>query len=326
MRIIRTSIFIGSLLVFVGLVSQYATLPDTLAKQFSPSHQASLDRAIASLSSRDPDAANALRSLQDDRSRRAIEASLREQQSLPNGDVVGSAEAIARSLSGNKDPLATHRFELARIAADSDLLRTQAERDSFIVAHGTALDALASLQAIPDGGKAVAEESVADYMARLRNAATQPATFRRTAADPIGMMLFEEVADEAVRDFYLRSNEDSAHPDWLKDVIVASVQGSAKPESPIRLTSFERMQENQTDEPPPLTVGDVVRVAYENHPVFQQSIFDDLSLPKDERRPPAVVVSLFQEYGPIIRMAVGPQGNVPRSEILDVIFANEDFI
>ena len=267
-----------------------------------------------------------LRSLQDNRARRAIEATLREQQSLPTGDPVRSAEIIAQHLNDTEGSPATHRYELAKIAGDTNLLHTQAERDSFVIAHGTALDALASLQAVPEHGTEIAKKSVGEYMSRLRNAATQPAMFRRTASDPIAMILFEEVSEEDIREFYIRSNDDRTHPDWLKEVIAASVQGAGNSPSPMRLTSYSRLQDESGDEPPPVSVGDVVRVAYENHPIFQQAIFDDLALPEDQRRPSAVVVSLFQEYGPIIRMAVGPAGNVPRSEILDVIFANEDFI
>jgi hypothetical protein len=326
MTITRTSVFIGSFLAFIGLLSQYATLPDSLAKRFAPPQQVALEQAISQLMIRDPNAADLLRKLQDNRERRAIEAALREQQSLPGGDVLRSAEVIARNLTDSNDSLATQRYELAKIAGDTNLLHTQAERDAFVIAHATALDALTSLQKVPEQGKTIAEQSVSDYMSRLRKATAQPALFRRTASDPIAMVLFEEVADEDVRDFYIRSNDDRTHPDWLKEVIAVSVQGAGDSPSPMRLTSYSRLQDESGDEPPPVSVGDVVRVAYENHPIFQQAIFDDLALPEDQRRPPAVVVSLFQEYGPIIRMAVGPAGNVPRSEILDVIFANEDFI
>jgi hypothetical protein len=326
MKIIRTSFFVASLLVFFGLLSQYATLPHSLAKRFAPPQQAALENAIATLSTRDPNAAKLLRSLQDNRDRRAIEATLREQQSLPSGDPVRSAELIAQHLNDTEGSPATQRYELAKIAGDTALLRTQAERDAFLVAHGTALDALSSLRAVPEHGNEIADQSVTDYLARLRTATAHPALFRRTASDPIAMLLFDEVTDEAVRDFYIRSNDDRTHPDWLKEIIAASVQGAPKAASPMRLTSYARSTDEPSDEPPSLSVGDVVRIAYENHPVFQQTIFDDLALPEAQRRPPAVVVSLFQEYGPIIRMAVGPAGNVPRSEILDVIFANEDFI
>lgn len=326
MSIIRTGVFVFSLLTFAGLLSQYSTLPDALAQRFAPPQQAALERAIAALATRDPDAANILRSLHDDRDRRAIEAALREQQSLPGGDAVRTAETIARNLKDGSAPLATHRYELAKLAGDKDLLPTEAERDAFVVAHGTALDALASLQDVPEQGKAIAEQSMSEYLTQLRQAVSRPALFRRTASDPIAMMLFQEVEDEKIRDYYLRANENATHPDWLREVIAVSVQGDRGNASPMRLTSFSRSQNEEGDEPPPLSVGDVVRVAYENHPVFEQAIFDDLALQEDQRRPAAVVVALFQEYGPIIRMAVGPAGNVPRSEILDVIFANEDFI
>lgn len=326
MSIIRTGIFAFSLLAFAGLLSQYSTLPDALAQRFAPPQQAALERAIAALATRDPDAANILRSLHDDRDRRAIEAALREQQSLPGGDAVRTAETIARNLKEDKAPLVTHRFELAKLAGDKNLLPTEAERDAFVAAHGTALDALASLQDVPEQGKAIAEQSVSEYLTQLRQAVSRPALFRRTASDPIAMMLFQEVEDEKIRDYYLRANENGTHPDWLREVIALSVQGDGGNGSPMRLTSFSRSQDDEGDEPPPLSVGDVVRVAYENHPVFEQSVFDDLALPAAQRRPAAVVVTMFQEYGPIIRMAVGPAGNVPRSEILDVIFANEDFI
>jgi len=326
MRIIRTTTFVVSLLALLGLLSQYATLPESLAKRFVAPEQAALENAISTLATRDPDAANILRSLQDDRDRRAIEAALREQQILPNGDPIRNAESIAHRLNGGGESLMTSRFELARIAGDTDLLPTRVEREAFVVAHGTALDALASLKAVPEYGEDIAEQSASDYLAQVRLAASQPAIFRRTSSDPIAMLLFEEETDEAIRDFYRRANDDRSHPDWLKEVIAVSVQGVAREQQLMRLTSYSLGNDDRSDGPPPVSVGDVVRAAYENDPVFQQVIFDDLALPEDQRRPPAVVVALFLEYGPLIRMAVGPAGNVPRSEILDVIFANEDFI
>lgn len=329
MAIMRWIVFCVATAVLVALLWRIDSLPSQLAERLQGSPQTHLAEAIEQLTSRDPAAASALQGLDDARRRRAIEAVLRAESRRPSGDPVRTAEQIAATFDGRsaEHSVEEARYRLALLAMDRDLdlVSSAEQRTSFIVANGTVIDALEGLQTAGGPAAVVADEALADYLRGLGKVAATPADYRAVADDPIGVMLFDEVREPELRRFYLTANANSRHQDWLKAVIAESVQPSGPTGSPFQLTSFGKLKREE-DAPEPLSVGDVVRVAYDNHPLFQQTFFDDFELPEEDRRPAPVVVELFRERGPLIRLATGPKGNVPRSEILDVLFANDDFL
>jgi hypothetical protein len=329
MAIIRWIVFCVATFVLVALLSRIDSLPDQLAERLQGSPQTHVAAAIKQLTTRDPAAASALQGLDDARRRRAVEAVLRAEARRPSGDPLRTAEQIAATLDGRSTEHSVEeaRYRLALLAMDRDLdlAAGPEQRTSFIVANGTVIDALEDLGRAGGPAADVADKALADYLGGLGKVAATPADYRAVADDPIGIMLFDEVRDPKLRQFYLTANANSKHQDWLKAVIAESVQPSGQDGSPFRLTSFAKL-EKEDDAPEPLSVGDVVRVAHDNHPLFQQTFFDDFELPEEDRRPTSVVVELFREHGPLIRLATGPKGNVPRSEILDVLFANDDFL
>jgi hypothetical protein len=328
MRVIRWVVFSVASIAFLALLSRYDSLPNEIAARLGRSPEAELAEAITVLRDRDPKAADALQSLTDARRRRAIEAMLRAEKRLPGGDSIRVAERLAKDVGQGTDSASVDaaRYELALLASDPHLVRTRAERDSFIAGNATVVDAIGSVRTIGDEGSAVADVAIADYLSDVEKVAASPASYRAVADDPIGVMLFDEERDAKLRQFYLTANANHDNPDWLKAVIAQTVQPSGSGDSPFRLTSLAKGADEDEDGTDAYSVGDVVRIAYDNHPLFQQTFFDDLQLPEDDRRPAPVVVALYREHGELIRLATGPKGNVPRSEILDVLFANDDFL
>ena len=328
MKNTRWIVFVASVAVLLGLLSRYDSLPQAIAMRLSPSPEIELRNAIATLQGRNPEAAGILQSLTDSRRRRSVEAVLRSERARPGGDTVRSAERLAEGIEGEHDEVTLEeaRYELALLSTEQDLAQSSEERTSFIVANATVLDAIDSIRSLPDGGAHVAGMATSSFLTDLRKVTSDPAAFRAVANDPIGIMLFDEVDDSEVRKFYLAANADSKHPDWLKAIIAETARASAHGTSPFRVASYSSDSIVEGDEDSLPSVGEVVRVAYENHPLFQQSFFDDMELAESDRRPAPVVVALFKEHGELIRLAAGPKGNVPRSEILDVLFANEDFL
>lgn len=328
MRVTRWIVFSVASIAFLALLSRYESLPNEIAARLGRSPETELAEAITVLRDRDPKAADALQSLTDARRRRAIEAMLRAEKRMPGGDSIRVAERLAKDVGQGSDSASVDaaRYELALMASDPHLVRTRAERDSFIAGNATVVDAIGSLRAIGDDGSAAADVALADYLSDVEKVAASPAAYRAVADDPIGIMLFDQERDAKLRQFYLTANANRDHPDWLKAVIAQTVQASARGDSPFRLTSLAKGAAEDEEAMDAFSVGDVVRIAYDNHPLFQQTFFDDLQLAEDDRRPAPVVVALFREHGDLIRLATGPKGNVPRSEILDVLFANDDFL
>jgi len=328
MQLVRWVVFSVAGIAFLALLSRYDSLPNEIAARLGRSPETELAEAIAVLRDRDPKAADALQSLTDARRRQAIEAMLRAEKRMPEGDSIRVAERLAKDVgqgSGSTSVDAA-RYELALLASDPRLVRTRTERNSFIAGNATVVDAIGAVRVIGAEGSAVADVAIADYLSDVEKVAAAPAAYRAVADDPIGIMLFDEERDAKLRQFYLTANANHDHPDWLKAVIAETVQASGRGDSPFRLTSLAGEADEDEDETTNLSVGDVVRIAYDNHPLFQQIVFDDLQLSGDDRRPTPVVVALFREHGELSRLATGPKGNVPRSEILDVLFANDDFL
>lgn len=327
MRITRWIIFSFSALALVALLSRYDSLPNELSGQLGQSPETELAATIDTLRDRDPAAADALQSLSDTRRRRVIEAMLRTEKRKAAGDGVRTAERLARLIDGGAGSHSSEeaRYHLALMASDPALIKTRAERDSFIAGNATVVDAIGSIRPVDEHGAMVADQAIGDFLRDLERVEEAPADYRPVADDPIGIMLFDDEVDLKVRQFYLTTNSNADHPDWLKAVIAQTVQASRRGTAPFRLTSLANTSPNH-EPPEQLSVADVVRIAYNHHPLFQQSFFDDLALPEEERRPAPVVVALFRDYGELIRIATGPKGDVPRSEILDVLFANEDFV
>ncbi len=325
---VRLIVFSVAGLVLVALLSRFNSLPNELAGALGSSPETELVEAIRILRERDPAAANRLQALDDSRRRKAIEAVLRTEQRRPGGDPVQTAERLAANLDGGAagTSVESARYRLALLASDKDLVATRDERAAFIAANGTVVDVFESLESVGDEGSILAGAALADYLADLDKVSAAPAAYRAVADDPIGIMLFDEERDPKLRQFYLTANANAEHPDWLKAVIAQTVQPRMRGESPFKLTSFANVAEEDDWAPDPVSVAGVVQIAADNHPLFQQVFFDDFQLPENDRRPAPVVVALFRDYGELIRLATGPKGNVPRSEILDVLFANEDFV
>lgn len=328
MQLVRWVVFSVASIAFLALLSRYDSLPNEIAARLGRSPETELAEAIAVLRDRDPKAADALQSLTDARRRQAIEAMLRAEKRMPEGDSIRVAERLAKDVGqgSRSTSVDAARYELALLASDPRLVRTRTERNSFIAGNATVVDAIGAVRAIGAEGSAVADVAIADYLSDVEKVAAAPAAYRAVADDPIGIMLFDEERDAKLRQFYLTANANHDHPDWLKAVIAETVQASGRGDSPFRLTSLAGGADEDEDETANLSVGDVVRIAYDNHPLFQQIVSDDLQLSEDDRRPTPVVVALFREHGELIRLATGPKGNVPRSEILDVLFANDDFL
>jgi hypothetical protein len=227
----------------------------------------------------------------------------------------------------NNDSSTEARLELVRNAYNPDLIENSSKREEFLLANGFLIDALDDIEHRTNASLGAAYHH---YMNDLKIVAERPSEYQRVVGDPIGVMLYKEVSDKKLRDYYHSTKEDKQHPDWLLEVITQCVNGERlNPNTANSATDKSILQQNadgSNDEEAPVTVGDVVKTAYENHPLFQEMIFDDLKLTQSQRRPVPVVLAIFQDYGRLIQITTSSKYNLPRSDVLDVIFANTDYI
>lgn len=314
--LIRWIVFVLSSLALLGLLTNFRTLPEWLSNYFGTPVDRQTNLAIRELDSREPALAAKLREVKDPRDRRAIESLLRAEDKRRGSDVA-LAEGIARQDRGSNA-----WREVARTAYNPELSSTPDERKEFIFAHGMVLDSLQrsnagsgsknKLNSVPDEVINVAYQ---DFLKDLGKLEANPKVYRPVARDPIGVMLFNETEDQAIRSFYVEQTSSATSQDWLQDVIVQCVR-------PPTLD----IEEDSNESSPAVTVGDVVQIAYRFHPIFKDMILDDSRLKEDDRRPAPVILTIFQEYGDFVKIATSKEFDVARSDILDVIFANTDYL
>jgi hypothetical protein len=240
-----------------------------------------VEKITKKLEAEDPHAAAELKKIRENRDIRAVAAVLHDAEA--RGGISAVRHLAERSATSGSVPA---EIRLASLAVNPNLLDNATSRDNFLWAHATALQVL--------GGDETGEAGSA-YLDRLEQSARSPDSWRVAKANPMAMLVHEYVTDPAQREYYGREQ------DWLDGVIVdvtaRAVVGDA--------------------EKGPL-VSDVVRVAYENQPFFQQAA--------TEQGLGSGSFFLFAEHGDVIRRLAGAAGGVPLDEVLEVVFANSDFL
>jgi len=322
LTLIRWIVFGLSSLVLLGMLTNFRTLPEWLSNYFGTPADRQTNLAIRELDSRDPALATKLREVKDPRDRRAIESLLRAEDTRRGSNVL-LAEGIARQDRGYNA-----WREVARTAYNPELSSTPDERKEFIFAHGMVLDSLQgirqSTKSNTNSGSKKEVDSVVDealevayqdFLKDLGELEANPKVYRPVARDPIGVMLFNETEDKAIRSFYVEQTSSATEQDWLQEVIAQCVRPPTS-----------NIEEDSNESSPGVTVGDVVLTAYRFHPIFKEMILDDARLKEVDRRPTPVILAIFQEYGDFVKIATSKEFDVARSDILDVIFANTDYL
>jgi len=131
------------------------------------------------------------------------------------------------------------------------------------------------------------------YLDRLEQASRTPDSWRIAKGDSMAMLVNDCVSSLELREFYEHEQE------WLDSIIVEVVASADMEDSEKRAL-----------------VSDVVEVAYDNRPYFKQAV---------EQKLGDGAFFLFSQHGDVIRRMSGV-GGVPLAEVLEVIFANSDFL
>ncbi len=276
---------------FEGLkVSQSAGLSAT-----APTPEETTAQIIKKLRIENPQAADELTRIREHNDIRAVAAVLSDASS--RGGLAGVQRLVDRGSSrmgagrigaGDQATGLAHtpyEFRLASLAVDPNLLPDTKSREEFLWAHGSALEIL-------DHDSSGAQ--VDAYLQRLEKASHSADDWRIAKNNAMALVVLDSIAAANLRQYYEQEQ------DWLDDAIV---EVAARAD----VSDTERRA----------LIGRVVTTAQSNRPYFKQAVTDLKFGPE--------VFFLFEEYGEVIRRAVG-SGGLPLDEVLEVIFANGDFL
>lgn len=178
---------------------------------------------------------------------------------------------------------------LAMLATDPSGFPGANDREHFLHAHGSVLDVFHGT-----GNTATPN----DYLTRLEAAHKVPSLWRRTFDNAMAFVLFDAVKDDTLRAYYEQEKDEN----WLEETLV---QIGAMVEDDSQASDSRDL------------IANVLRVAQKYHPYFKQSIKD--------HEFDASVYFLFETHGDLIRDAIKEHA-IPLSEVLEVAFANLDFL
>ncbi|MCL2347048.1 MAG: hypothetical protein FWC50_02185 [Planctomycetaceae bacterium] len=250
------------------------------------------------LQRKNPEAAAELARMKTSRNELALAATMKTRYQL-NG-----VDGLARLASYRKGTTAESNVYDLRLAelAMRQRFSTSAQRDDFIFAHAIPLQQHAEMsqtfQMTPVAFN-VAEQGDA-YLKTLENASLNDEQWRRVRDNPMMVFLMQHVSDQALLDFYDREK------DWLDDVLF------------LVFANMETAGESCTPE-------QALQMIRENHPYFKNAIASSLSSPENEIESTVLnTFTLFGNYGPIFRYCLD-KGQMPLDELLDVMYANQDF-
>ncbi|HUE14915.1 MAG TPA: hypothetical protein VMR25_12170, partial [Planctomycetaceae bacterium] len=234
-----------------------------------------VDDMTSQLRKQDPNAANGLDKLKQTREHRALAATLL--MAYREKGLAGVKE-LADTSANNKTLC---NLEIASLATDANLLPTAQDREAFITSHATTVRLL---------NDDPAGEAVPEYVEYLKDAAKDPQTWRAVRDDPVAVLVWREVSDPALRDFYLQNR------DWLAEILCQFTVDPNKPSDGITglvgiAKRFPRLVKQAVGHDP----GDL-----------------DLGV---------LAFQLFLTFGDTIDQCV-TKLHLPLQEVLEVLFAN----
>lgn len=286
---------VKNLIIFAALVALLITFvvrTIRLPKTEAEAAQAIVDGELARLEKADPQAAQILQGLRDRRGEQSLAPAFRVAES----GAVNPMSALRELASRSKDERTPYEVQLTDIARRSVNLNDPEESQAFFHSHATACNLLTN----DTSGR-----STDRYLSRLEEAAQNPAAWRVVKDDPVALLIWRQLAAEPDLLQYYEGERE-----WLAEVLadleLVSAEATAHPSPELEESAARAAEKSYVD---------AIRVAKKYHPLPKQAA-TDLQLG-------SLGFSLFIDFGPIIRIAVGDY-SLPLDETLEVLFINGD--
>ncbi|MDR1493581.1 MAG: hypothetical protein LBT05_12790 [Planctomycetaceae bacterium] len=251
-----------------------------------------------------PEAAAELAKMEISRNERALVATMLERY-----DCSGTDGLKRLAEYRNKREAEIFDLRLAELAANPRLFSFGKQRECFLFAHALPLQQNIETAIFVRGNtdNAAAESILKqgdDYLRTLREASKDVDLWRRVRDNPMMVYLMQHVKDKQLLAFYDNEKE------WIDDALFL-----------ILVNTVPNAEASSSES--------VLQVIQKNHPYFKDALEASFSL-RDvkENETEAVVLNtfaLFSNYGGVIQNCVR-QGKIPIGEVIDAIFANQDFL
>ncbi|MCY2942888.1 MAG: hypothetical protein NTV50_14640 [Planctomycetota bacterium] len=218
---------------------------------------------------------------------------------------------ITRFSESLKDDKPNAFIEAIELSVDKNLVYDNEDRKKVIYAHGSFLylkeselikKALIEKNLEEQGKyKSEIQALVNEHFDRLKKFSKEPGTWEIVKYDPVAVMVFTEVEDSKLRQFYVENHE------WVQDMF----------------SQFQNLPQEKEKEGSSVTIKSVLETASLYYPETKKAVVDQK---QNGCGFGPMGFQLFFKYGELIKTCVDKEKVLPLCETLEIFFAQQDYL
>ncbi|MEI7962170.1 MAG: hypothetical protein WCI04_07580, partial [archaeon] len=218
---------------------------------------------------------------------------------------------ITRFSESLKDYEPNAFIEAIELSVDKNLVYDNEDRKKVIYAHGSFLylkeselikKALVTKNLEEQGNyKAEIQKLVNEHFDRLKKFSKEPGTWEIVKYDPVAVMVFTEVDDSKLRQFYVENHE------WVQDMF----------------SQFQNLPLEKEKEGTAVSIKSVLETASLYYPETKKAVVDQK---QNGCGFGPMGFQLFFKYGDLIKTCVDKEKVLPLCETLEIFFSQQDYL
>lgn len=219
---------------------------------------------------------------------------------------------LARFSESLKDDEPNAFIEAIELSVDKSLVSNNEDRKKVIYAHGSFLylkeselikKALVTKNLEEQGNyKAEIQKLVNEHFDRLKKFSKEPGTWEIVKYDPVAVMVFTEVEDSKLRQFYVENH------DWVQDMF----------------SQFQNLPQENEKEGASVSIKSVLETASLYYPETKNAVVAQKQ--KDGCGFGPMGFQLFFKYGELIKTCVDKEKVLSLCETLEIFFSQQDYL
>ena len=218
---------------------------------------------------------------------------------------------ITRFSESLKDDEPNAFIEAIELSVDKNLVHDNEDRKKVIYAHGSFLylkeselikKALIEKNLEEQGKyKSEIQALVNEHFDRLKKFSKEPGTWEIVKYDPVAVMVFTEVEDSKLRQFYVENH------DWVQDMF----------------SQFQNLSQEKEKEGSSVSIKSVLETASLYYPETKKAVVDQK---QNGCGFGPMGFQLFFKYGELIKTCVDKEKVLPLCETLEIFFSQQDYL
>lgn len=202
-------------------------------------------------------------------------------------------------------------IEAIELSVDKSLVSNNEDRKKVIYAHGSFLylkeselikKALIEKNLEEQGKyKSEIQALVNEHFDRLKKFSKEPGTWELVKYDPVAVMVFTEVEDSKLRQFYVENHE------WVQDMF----------------SQFQNLPQEKEKEGSSVSIKSVLETASLYYPETKKAVVDQK---QNGCGFGPMGFQLFFKYGELIKTCVDKEKVLPLCETLEIFFSQQDYL